>query len=57
MEWRTEDVFLEREKIKRLNKCRKNQPVAWVLYQQVIDQSKAAIFINPGIMAYVDYHV
>jgi hypothetical protein len=23
MEWRTEDVFIERKKIKRLNKCRK----------------------------------
>jgi amino acid transporter len=26
------------------------QPVAWVLYQRVIDQSKADIFINPGII-------
>jgi hypothetical protein len=25
------------------------QPVAWVLYQRVIDQSKVDIFIKPGI--------
>ena len=30
---------------------RNYQPVAWVLYQQVIDQSKANIFIKPGIIA------
>jgi hypothetical protein len=29
---------------------RNYQPVAWVLYQRVIDQSKADIFIKPGIM-------
>jgi hypothetical protein len=34
---------------------RNYQPVAWVLYQRVIDQSKAAIFINPGINIYVLY--
>jgi hypothetical protein len=28
---------------------RNYQPVAWVLYQRVIDQSKADIFIKPGI--------
>jgi hypothetical protein len=31
---------------------RNYQPVAWVLYQRVIDQSKADIFINPGIHFY-----
>ena len=31
---------------------RNYQPVAWVLYQQVIDQSKADIFIKPGIIFY-----
>ena len=31
---------------------RNYQPVAWVLYQRVIDQSKADIFINPGIKKY-----
>ena len=29
------------------------QPVAWVLYQRVIDQSKADIFIKPGINVFV----
>ena len=29
------------------------QPVAWVLYQRVIDQSKADIFIKPGIIVYI----
>jgi hypothetical protein len=29
---------------------RNYQPVAWVLHQRVIDQSKADIFIKPGIM-------
>jgi hypothetical protein len=28
---------------------RNYQPVAWVFYQRVIDQSKADIFIKPGI--------
>jgi hypothetical protein len=28
---------------------RNYQPVAWDLYQRVIDQSKADIFIKPGI--------
>jgi hypothetical protein len=28
---------------------RNYQPVAWVLYQRVMDQSKADIFIKPGI--------
>ena len=32
---------------------RNYQPVAWVLYQWVIDQSKADIFINPGIIIFV----
>jgi hypothetical protein len=31
---------------------RNYQPVAWVLYQRVIDQSKADIFIKPGIISY-----
>jgi hypothetical protein len=29
---------------------RNYQPVAWVLHQRVIDQSKADIFIKPGII-------
>ena len=29
---------------------RNYQPVAWVLYQRVIDQSKADMFIKPGII-------
>jgi hypothetical protein len=32
---------------------RNNQPVAWVLYQWVIDQSKADIFIKPGIITFI----
>jgi hypothetical protein len=28
---------------------RNYQPVAWVLYQRVIDQSKADILIKPGL--------
>ena len=32
---------------------RNYQPVAWVLYQRVIDQSKADIFIKPGIIVFV----
>jgi hypothetical protein len=37
---------------------RKYQPVACVLYQRVIDQSKADILIKPGIMINVttEYH-
>jgi filamentous hemagglutinin family protein len=31
---------------------RNYQPVAWVLYQRVIDQSKADIFIKSGIINY-----
>ena len=30
------------------------KPGAWVLYQRVIDQSKADIFIKPGIMDVVN---
>ena len=30
-----------------------NQPVAWVLYQWVIDQSNADIFIKPGIITFI----
>jgi hypothetical protein len=29
---------------------RNYQPVAWVLYQRVIDQSKADMLIKPGII-------
>jgi hypothetical protein len=32
---------------------RNYQPVAWGLYQRVIDQSKADIFIKPGINNFV----
>jgi hypothetical protein len=32
---------------------RNYQPVAWVLYQRVIDQSKADIFIKPGIIVHI----
>jgi hypothetical protein len=32
---------------------RNYQPVAWVLYQRVIDQSKADIFIKPGIICFI----
>jgi hypothetical protein len=32
-----------------ISTLRNYQPVAWVFYQQVIDQSKADIFIKPGI--------
>jgi len=32
---------------------RSYQPVAWVLYRRVINQSKADIFIKPGIKHYV----
>ena len=31
---------------------RSYQPVAWVLYQRVIDQSKADVLIKPGINTY-----
>jgi hypothetical protein len=31
------------------------KPEAWVLYQRVIDQSKADNFIKPGIMPFAYY--
>ena len=31
------------------------QPVAWIVYQRVIDQSKADIFIKPEIMLFVSW--
>jgi hypothetical protein len=34
---------------------RNYQPVAWVLYQRVIDQSKADIFIKPGITYNINF--
>jgi hypothetical protein len=34
---------------------RNYQPVAWVLYQRVIDQSKADIFIKPGIIWHITW--
>ena len=36
---------------------RNYQPVAWVLYQRVIDQSKFDIFIKPGIIIYILNHI
>ena len=33
--WRTEDVFLEREKIKLLNKCRKKQPMHQIMLRDL----------------------
>ena len=35
MEWRTEDVFLERKKIKRLNKCRKKQTMHQIMLRDL----------------------
>ena len=34
---------------------RNYQPVAWVWYQRVIDQSKADIFIKPGIVWHITW--
>jgi hypothetical protein len=53
MEWRTEDVFLEREKIKPLNKCSKktnNIPnyVERFKVPTVFTGSKLSIFSQPG---------
>jgi hypothetical protein len=50
--WRTEDAFLEK-KIKRLNKYRKKQTMHQILLRDLkflLDQSKADIFIKPGII-------
>ena len=46
-------LYIMYSNIKTPVTLRNYQPVAWVLYQRVIDQSKADIFIKPGINAYI----
>jgi hypothetical protein len=34
---------------------RNNKPGGWILYARIIDQSKADIFIKPGIMLFIGF--